>query len=707
MRQLTVPVGGQEYEITLTDRRAGEGGRHVWAARCRIPMRGAWPMQLSKRSAEVRDTKNVEAKSGGPLLTGIASSSSVDWHGTEMSSRALDGMARQFKDGVAYVPSHREDEWDEVFGRTIDAQIERGDIASRGDIKGPGEGQVLRVTVELFMDDPRAQRLVRMVERGQVVGWSIGGWFTEMEVVTNDDDEVERMIINDVELDHLATTRRPSNPDSWIRELQRSVSDAYMKTRAEEDEEEEDLDDAEEEDAKADESEGEESEAGESEGAEEEAATDESEGEDEFLDDADDSENLDDDDDERGCLFCGSKKDDDRALDEDDVEEDEDEAQEIEDAEEPKEETEEAEEEEEEEDEENIFDDLPPTAEEEEEEDDRESRALSGSTGLPLAEDDLPWSWSTEAANKVLDGDDWERFRKAHFWYDETKPEVRSSYKLPFAKMIDGHSGENELHAVWAGIKAAMAALNGARGGVDISDDDKMKIHNRIHSYYMRFDKGEPPPLARSGGDCITKTGAPLDTNDSAGEYRQQVAKAHRSRRPPEQTFTPEQEAAVSDTRDQNTAPSAGPADMAATLASMNELLTQLVRDRPEATPETPVKVQRSESPETLAMQARIADLEGLVTKMAGMSQRQGRQHVGLTSAKTTRGVSALVRDASAELGDGSALVLVAKDQADRRSSDKTALPSRVELEADLRAVLQAALADGVITDPEARSNWR
>jgi hypothetical protein len=163
----------------------------------------------------------------------------------------------------------------------------------------------------------------------------------------------------------------------------------------------------------------------------------------------------------------------------------------------------------------------------------------------------------------------------------------------------------------------------------------------------------------------------------------------------------------VSDTRDNTTVPSAGSTNMADTLASMNELLTQLVRDRTEATPETPVKVERSESPEVLAMHARIADLEGLVTKMAGMSQRQGRQHVAATSAKTSRGVNALVRDASAELGEQSALVLVAKDQSDRRQSDKTTLPSRVELEADLRAVLQAALADGVITDPEARSNWR
>ena len=698
MRQLTVPVGGKKYDITLTDSRDAGEGRKVWAARCRIPMQGSFPMTVSRSAPSVRDTKDSETKSAGPILVGIASSSSVDWHGTEMSVRALDGMAKQFKNGVVYVPSHREDEWDEVFGRTIDAHIERGDVASLGDIGGPGEGDVLRVTVELFMDDPRAKRLVRMVERGQVVGWSIGGWFTEMEVVTNDDDEVERMIINDVELDHLATTRRPSNPDSWIRELQRSVSDAYQ--RAEEDEEEEDLDAAEEEDDKADESAGEEEYIGIHDGEEAEDETDESEGEDEHLDEAEDSENLDDEEDERG-----NKKDEDRALDEDDEEKMEEEAEEIEDAEEPASEEEEAEEEEAEEDEEGIFDDTPPTAEEEEDEEDeedRKKRAVSGSTSLPLAEEGLSWDWSTPAANEVLGDDDWSRYRKAHFWYDEENPEVRASYKLPFAKMVDG-----ELKAVWSGVKAAMAALNGARGGVDISDDDRAKVHNKIASYYMRFDKGEAPALARSVSDCIKEENAPLDTSVRTGEDSKQDAKAHRSCRPCEKSIQPEQEAAVGDTRnDNNTAPSAGSADMAATLASMSELLTQLVeRDRPEATQETPEKEESS--PEVMAMQARISQLEGMVTKMAGISNRQGRQHVASTRANSARGCNALVRSAEGALGADSALVMVAKDQAERRQATKENLPSRGELEADLRAVLQAALVDGVITDPDARSTWR
>ena len=45
-------------------------------------------------------------------------------------------------------------------------------------------------------------------------------------------------------------------------------------------------------------------------------------------------------------------------------------------------------------------------------------------------------------------------------------------------------------------------------------------------------------------------------------------------------------------------------------------------------------------------------------------------------------------------------------DQLLIRRADISVLPTRGQLEGDLRAVLQAAVVDGVITDPDARSNW-
>jgi HK97 family phage prohead protease len=71
-------------------------------------------------------------------------------------------------------------------------------------------------------------------------------------------------------------------------------------------------------------------------------------------------------------------------------------------------------------------------------------------------------------------------------WYDNANPDVKSSYKLPHHKGSGGHP------AVWRGVAAAMGALMGSRGGVDIPESDKQGVHGHLASHYKQFDK-EPP----------------------------------------------------------------------------------------------------------------------------------------------------------------------------------------------------------------------
>lgn len=113
---------------------------------------------------------------------------------------------------------------------------------------------------------------------------------------------------------------------------------------------------------------------------------------------------------------------------------------------------------------------------------------------LPLADEDRAWD-AAAARQRVAkwaggpdkDKIDWGKYRKACFWYDETDPENYGSYKLFFADVIDG-----KLMAVPRGIMAAGNVMVGARGGVDIPEDDVPAVKNHIARYYKKMDK-EPP----------------------------------------------------------------------------------------------------------------------------------------------------------------------------------------------------------------------
>jgi len=196
-------------------------GLRVYRTQARVPFVGL-PLEALAESAPAdveRASDDERLSDDSPfvaLLQARASSTGVDSHGTEMTAGCLRDMAEQMKAGTIYVPTHWDTEWDEIIGRTVDAEIESARIAEDGATGKPGKGEALRVVIGLY-DEDRAHRLVRAVKRGDSpIGTSIGGWFRDMEFLFNDDDELERVLIHKIELDHLATTRRPSNRESWI-----------------------------------------------------------------------------------------------------------------------------------------------------------------------------------------------------------------------------------------------------------------------------------------------------------------------------------------------------------------------------------------------------------------------------------------------------------------------------------------------------------
>jgi len=85
------------------------------------------------------------------------------------------------------------------------------------------------------------------------------------------------------------------------------------------------------------------------------------------------------------------------------------------------------------------------------------------------------WSGAIEEPNA--------KYKSAFFYYGENSDNF-TAYKLQFADIVDGR-----LVAVPRAIFAVAAVLQGARGGVNIPDSDKIKIKAKVAAYYAKMRK--------------------------------------------------------------------------------------------------------------------------------------------------------------------------------------------------------------------------
>ena len=183
MFNITERLNALDAEVTGAPAR--ENGRLVCQIRCRIPVQMDITNSIKLSHArqeedggesgeegavETNPSTSYEAKDGESLVIGVASSTSVDWHGTEMSLSALQNMAEQFKRGVAHVPGHLDDEWDQMIGKSVDAEIEQREVVQPAPgLADVGEPQyILRVFSAVYQDTDRAGRHDWVVYRRMV-----------------------------------------------------------------------------------------------------------------------------------------------------------------------------------------------------------------------------------------------------------------------------------------------------------------------------------------------------------------------------------------------------------------------------------------------------------------------------------------------------------------------------------------------------------
>jgi len=107
---------------------------------------------------------------------------------------------------------------------------------------------------------------------------------------------------------------------------------------------------------------------------------------------------------------------------------------------------------------------------------------------------------------------DWAKFALFFAWRNPDKPNAFTGYKLPHHDVVDG-----KMVAIWRGITAAMAAYHGARGGVDIPDEDRPLVYEHLATHYRDAGK-EPPPDGRKYTEeelkAIEEDRWPLEADD-------------------------------------------------------------------------------------------------------------------------------------------------------------------------------------------------
>lgn len=172
----------------------------------------------------------TDEKTGKMIVRAIASDDCLDLQRDRMGGHALDKMVEYAKKGVPFLETHRSVF---EFGRTVDGRIMEK-------TEGGKKVRQFVVDVELDGDFPQARKLFKDIAAGTCnKQLSIGG---KLNLKNRDAVSVEMTsgglarTINDLELDHIASTRekQAANPrTSFTEAIAKAMEDAELLAKAE------------------------------------------------------------------------------------------------------------------------------------------------------------------------------------------------------------------------------------------------------------------------------------------------------------------------------------------------------------------------------------------------------------------------------------------------------------------------------------------
>lgn len=159
----------------------------------------------------------------------------------------------------------------------------------------------------------------------------------------------------------------------------------------------------------------------------------------------------------------------------------------------------------------------------------RVTAAVTADLEAPWAPRETPWDsddavarlreWATDDDGEVEDDD----LARAYLWRTDGPP---SDWRLPVADIIDG-----QLTLVWSAVTSAAGAVQGARGGLDLPEEDIAQVRAALDELYQRAaaefeDEEIVAPWAREEAVAAALRAAVIAAPESSDHLMEALAAA-------------------------------------------------------------------------------------------------------------------------------------------------------------------------------------